>query len=180
MILKPLTPLQQAINFMKIRRLMLRIICNNTNTSATRKIPSLLICDRCLKRVADDLQQQLTIRQRFNNPLQRLQKFEETTWGEGLKMRLDEFPNASREIHQHVKTHWQIRQGSFYENIKSFSKKFFIFLKKLCQVFDWLFFSIPLCSWAENGTRTHDLLITNELLYQLSYFGNMLSKAMQI
>ena len=24
---------------------------------------------------------------------------------------------------------------------------------------------------AENGTRTHDLLITNELLYQLSYFG---------
>ena len=27
---------------------------------------------------------------------------------------------------------------------------------------------------AENGTRTHDLLITNELLYQLSYFGKML------
>ena len=27
---------------------------------------------------------------------------------------------------------------------------------------------------AENGTRTHDLLITNELLYQLSYFGNLL------
>ena len=27
---------------------------------------------------------------------------------------------------------------------------------------------------AENGTRTHDLLITNELLYQLSYFGNTL------
>ena len=25
----------------------------------------------------------------------------------------------------------------------------------------------------ENGTRTHDLLITNELLYQLSYFGNL-------
>ena len=27
------------------------------------------------------------------------------------------------------------------------------------------------CVRAENGTRTHDLLITNELLYQLSYFG---------
>lgn len=25
---------------------------------------------------------------------------------------------------------------------------------------------------AESGTRTRDLLITNELLYQLSYFGN--------
>ena len=25
--------------------------------------------------------------------------------------------------------------------------------------------------WAESGTRTRDLLITNELLYQLSYFG---------
>lgn len=24
---------------------------------------------------------------------------------------------------------------------------------------------------AEDGTRTHDLLVTNELLYQLSYFG---------
>jgi hypothetical protein len=24
---------------------------------------------------------------------------------------------------------------------------------------------------AESGTRTHDLLITNQLLYQLSYFG---------
>ena len=27
---------------------------------------------------------------------------------------------------------------------------------------------------AEKGTRTLDLLITNELLYQLSYFGKML------
>lgn len=27
---------------------------------------------------------------------------------------------------------------------------------------------------AESGTRTRDLLITNELLYQLSYFGNFL------
>ena len=159
---------------------MLRIICNNTNTSATRKIPSLLICDRCLKRVADDLQQQLTIRQRFNNPLQRLQKFEETTWGGRAQ-------NAPWWISKRVKGNSSTRQDaltissrSFYENIKSFSKKFFIFLKKLCQVFDWLFFSIPLCSWAENGTRTHDLLITNELLYQLSYFGNMLSKAIQI
>jgi hypothetical protein len=26
-------------------------------------------------------------------------------------------------------------------------------------------------SGAEDGTRTHDLLVTNELLYQLSYFG---------
>ncbi len=26
---------------------------------------------------------------------------------------------------------------------------------------------------AESGTRTRDLLITNELLYQLSYFGNV-------
>ena len=26
---------------------------------------------------------------------------------------------------------------------------------------------------AEDGTRTHDLLVTNELLYQLSYFGNI-------
>ena len=26
-------------------------------------------------------------------------------------------------------------------------------------------------SRAESGTRTRDLLITNELLYQLSYFG---------
>lgn len=26
---------------------------------------------------------------------------------------------------------------------------------------------------AEDGTRTHDLLVTNELLYQLSYFGNL-------
>jgi hypothetical protein len=25
---------------------------------------------------------------------------------------------------------------------------------------------------AEDGTRTHDLLVTNELLYQLSYFGD--------
>ena len=30
---------------------------------------------------------------------------------------------------------------------------------------------------AENGTRTHDLLITNELLYQLSYFGKQLFKS---
>ena len=29
---------------------------------------------------------------------------------------------------------------------------------------------------AENGTRTHDLLITNELLYQLSYFGTRILK----
>ena len=29
----------------------------------------------------------------------------------------------------------------------------------------------PVSRRAENGTRTHDLLITNELLYQLSYFG---------
>lgn len=28
---------------------------------------------------------------------------------------------------------------------------------------------------AEDGTRTHDLLVTNELLYQLSYFGIALS-----
>ena len=28
---------------------------------------------------------------------------------------------------------------------------------------------IPL--WAEGGIRTHDLLFTKELLYQLSYFG---------
>ena len=28
--------------------------------------------------------------------------------------------------------------------------------------------------WAESGTRTRDLLITNELLYQLSYFGDNL------
>lgn len=27
---------------------------------------------------------------------------------------------------------------------------------------------------AESGTRTRDLLITNELLYQLSYFGEEL------
>ncbi len=27
---------------------------------------------------------------------------------------------------------------------------------------------------AESGTRTHDLLITNQLLYQLSYFGIIL------
>ena len=30
---------------------------------------------------------------------------------------------------------------------------------------------IPLLG-AESGTRTRDLLITNELLYQLSYFGD--------
>lgn len=30
-----------------------------------------------------------------------------------------------------------------------------------------------LYSGAESGTRTRDLLITNELLYQLSYFGNV-------
>ena len=26
-------------------------------------------------------------------------------------------------------------------------------------------------NWAEEGSRTRDLLITNQLLYQLSYFG---------
>lgn len=30
----------------------------------------------------------------------------------------------------------------------------------------------PLLPRAESGTRTRDLLITNELLYQLSYFGD--------
>jgi hypothetical protein len=30
----------------------------------------------------------------------------------------------------------------------------------------------PLPPGAESGTRTRDLLITNELLYQLSYFGD--------
>ena len=30
---------------------------------------------------------------------------------------------------------------------------------------------------AEKGTRTLDLLITNELLYQLSYFGKQLFKS---
>ena len=30
-------------------------------------------------------------------------------------------------------------------------------------------------SRAESGTRTRDLLITNELLYQLSYFGKRLT-----
>ena len=30
---------------------------------------------------------------------------------------------------------------------------------------------------AESGTRTRDLLITNELLYQLSYFGSLLLKS---
>ena len=29
---------------------------------------------------------------------------------------------------------------------------------------------------AESGTRTRDLLITNELLYQLSYFGKASAK----
>ena len=28
------------------------------------------------------------------------------------------------------------------------------------------------CSGAKSGTRTHDLFVTNEMLYQLSYFGN--------
>lgn len=34
--------------------------------------------------------------------------------------------------------------------------------------------NIPLFTRAESGTRTRDLLITNELLYQLSYFGRAL------
>ena len=34
--------------------------------------------------------------------------------------------------------------------------------------------NIPLFTRAESGTRTRDLLITNELLYQLSYFGDNL------
>jgi hypothetical protein len=34
--------------------------------------------------------------------------------------------------------------------------------------------NIPLFTRAESGTRTRDLLITNELLYQLSYFGSAL------
>ena len=29
----------------------------------------------------------------------------------------------------------------------------------------------PKLKWAEEGSRTHDLLITNQLLYQLSYLG---------
>ena|GEM_PF-1314380 len=28
------------------------------------------------------------------------------------------------------------------------------------------------CSGAKSGTRTHDLFVTNEMLYRLSYFGN--------
>lgn len=36
---------------------------------------------------------------------------------------------------------------------------------------------IATASWAESGTRTRDLLITNELLYQLSYFGSLLLKS---
>ena len=31
-------------------------------------------------------------------------------------------------------------------------------------------------SRAESRTRTGDLLITNELLYQLSYFGNLMDE----
>jgi hypothetical protein len=29
---------------------------------------------------------------------------------------------------------------------------------------------------AEDGTRTHDLLVTNELLYQLSHFGESVTE----
>ncbi len=33
---------------------------------------------------------------------------------------------------------------------------------------------VPLsCSGAKSGTRTHDLFVTNEMLYRLSYFGNV-------
>ena len=36
----------------------------------------------------------------------------------------------------------------------------------------WPLWNLPLCKYrAEDGTRTRDLLITNQLLYQLSYFG---------
>lgn len=30
---------------------------------------------------------------------------------------------------------------------------------------------LQIIAGAEDGTRTHDLLVTNELLYQLSHFG---------
>ncbi len=33
---------------------------------------------------------------------------------------------------------------------------------------------------AETGTRTRDLFITNELLYQLSYFGNPLFRVAKL
>ncbi len=34
-------------------------------------------------------------------------------------------------------------------------------------------FTCPVsCSGAKSGTRTHDLFVTNEMLYRLSYFGN--------
>ena len=36
---------------------------------------------------------------------------------------------------------------------------------------NYLSLHMPLIVRAETGTRTRDLLITNELLYQLSYFG---------
>jgi hypothetical protein len=34
----------------------------------------------------------------------------------------------------------------------------------------WPLWKLPVCR-AEEGSRTPDLLITNQLLYQLSYFG---------
>lgn len=44
-----------------------------------------------------------------------------------------------------------------------------------------IFIKIAAALRAESGTRTRDLFITNELLYQLSYFGDTLffSNAMQ-
>ena len=37
---------------------------------------------------------------------------------------------------------------------------------------------IDICPKAENGTRTHDLLITNQLLYQLSHPSTHYTKIM--
>ena len=37
----------------------------------------------------------------------------------------------------------------------------------------------PHVSGAEDGIRTHDLLVTNELLYQLSHFG-VLGRSLRI
>ena len=90
-------------------------------------------------------------------------------------MRLDKYQNASREIHQRVKTHWQFRQGVFMKTSRAFPKSSSSFWKSSVKFWLIIFqYSIMFLSrkWDSNPRLAHYEWATlpTELFRQTIFF----------